>query len=249
MGGALAVKKALLAVSCRLQDKTLGEGAPGHMSAHGVPHHFHADYSTKTIPIDSNVEHRSGHSLSADVERILHIDENHSQKKVLFRFLCSNTIAGGVIGKGANVVKYLEKETGASIKFTSPVIGSKERVAIISSLEVTIFHQSHNLVSCFVYKFIMSSLQNPDPLYSPAQIAIVRVFSRCIEVGLDQGMISNGESVTARVLVASGQVSCMLDDNGRFASDISIASGAEIQLMGADSLPKFAGVDDNVVQV
>lgn len=95
-------------------------------------------------------------------------------------------------------------------------------------------------------------MQNPDPLYSPAQIAIVRVFSRCIEVGLGQGVISslgNGESVSARVLVASSQISCMLDDNGRVASDISIASGAEIQLLGADNLPNCAGVDDNVVQV
>lgn len=149
MGGVLAVKKALLAVSCCLQDRTLGEGAPGHMSAHGVPHHIHADFGTKNSPIHSTVEHCSGHSLSADVERICHIDEDKSLKKVLFRFLCSNAIAGGVIGKGANIVKYLEKETGASIKFASPVIGSKERVAIISSLEVThpdSHHFSINLI-------------------------------------------------------------------------------------------------------
>lgn len=95
----------------------------------------------------------------------------------------------------------------------------------------------------------MSSLQNPDPLYSPAQIAVVRVFARCIEVGLDQGVICNGESVSARILVASSHVSCMLDEDGRVASDISIASGAEIQLMGAEVHPNCAGLDDNVVQV
>ncbi|KAI3451262.1 hypothetical protein Pfo_007927 [Paulownia fortunei] len=172
--------------------------------------------------------HPVGHSLSADVERIVNLDEDSSLRKVVFRFMCSNGIAGGVIGKGANIVKSLEKETGASIKFASPVSGSKERVAIISALE------------------------SPDPLYSPAQIAIVRVFARCIEVGLDQGVISsldNGESVSARILVASSQVGCLLDEGGRVAADISTASGAEIQLMGADLLPSCAEVDDNVVQI
>lgn len=143
IGGVLAVKKALLAVSRRLRDRTHGEGAPGHMSVHGVSHNLHTDFSPKNNPTllsfsDSALENRSvGHSLSADVERILNVDEDSSIRKVVFRFLCSNGIAGGVIGKGANIVKSLEKETGASIKFASPVSGSKERVAIISSLEVT----------------------------------------------------------------------------------------------------------------
>ncbi|KAH6822511.1 hypothetical protein C2S53_008988 [Perilla frutescens var. hirtella] len=232
VGGVLAVKKALLAVSRRLQDRTLGEGAPGHISAHGAPHTLHADFSLKNntsmLPFsDTAAEHCSvGHSLSADFEKNLNVDEKSSLRKVVFRFLCSNGIAGGVIGKGANIVKSLEKETGASIKFASPVSGSKERVAIISSLE------------------------NPNPSCSPAQNAIVRVFARCIEVSLDQGVVlslGHGDSVTARILVVSSQLSCMLDGDGRLASDICLASGAEIQLMGAD-FPD-AGVSDNVVQI
>lgn len=233
VGGVLAVKKALLAVSRRLQDRTLGEGAPGHISAHGASQTLHADFNQKNNTCmmsfsDTANEHCSvGHSLSADFEKNLNLDENSSLRKVIFRFLCSNGIAGGVIGKGANIVKSLEKETGASIKFASPVSGSKERLAIISSLE------------------------NPNPLYSPAQIAIVRVFARCIEVALDQGVVSSlghGESVSARILVASSQLSCILDGDGRLASDISLAAGAEIQLMGAD-LPDCSGVGDNVVQI
>lgn len=142
VGGVLAVKKALLAVSRRLQDRTLGEGAPGHISAHAAPNNLHADFGLKNNTSvlsfsDTAVEHCSVHSLSADVEKNINVDEKSSLRKVLFRFLCSNAIAGGVIGKAANIVKSLEKETGASIKFSSPVSGSKERVAIISCLEVT----------------------------------------------------------------------------------------------------------------
>ncbi|KAL1569698.1 KH domain-containing protein HEN4-like [Salvia divinorum] len=233
VGGLLAVKKALLAVSRRLQDRTLGEGAPGHISTHGASQNSYSDFSVKNntsaLPVsDTAAEHCSvDHSLSADTEKYLNVDDKSSLKKVIFRFLCSSGIAGGVIGKGANIVKYLEKETGASIKFASPVSGSRERVAIISSLE------------------------SPNPLYSPAQIAIVRVFSRCVEVSLDQGVIVSfgcGESVSARILVASSQLSSIVDGDGKLASDICVASGAEIQLMGAD-LPDFAGVGDNVVQI
>ncbi|XP_011099964.1 KH domain-containing protein HEN4 isoform X1 [Sesamum indicum] len=234
MGSVVAVKRAMLAVSSRLQDQTLGERAPGHMSSNKASCILQADSSPEHSPnspsvLESVVEHHSVvHSLSADVNRTLHLDEDSSLRKVVFKFLCPNSMAGGVIGKGANIVKFLEKETGASIKFASPVSRSKERVAIISSLE------------------------NPDPLYSPAQIAAVRVFSRCIEVGLDKGVLSslgNKENVVARILVASDQAGCLLDEGGRIASDISITSGVDIQLMRADLLPNRAGADDNVVQI
>lgn len=94
-------------------------------------------------------------------------------------------------------------------------------------------------------------MQNPNPLYSPAQIAIVRVFARCMEVAVDQGVIlslGRGERVSARILVASSQLSCVRDEDGKLASDISLASGADIQLTGS-GLPDCAGVDDNLVQV
>ncbi|KAK4393944.1 hypothetical protein Sango_1865200, partial [Sesamum angolense] len=232
MGSVMAVKRAMLAVSSRLQDQTLGERAPGHMSSNRASCALQADSSPEQSPnspsvLESVVEHHSVvHSLSADVNRTLHLDED-SLRKVVFKFLCPNSIAGSVIGKGANIIKFLEKETGASIKFASPVSGSKERVAIISSLE------------------------NPDPLYSPAQIAAVRVFSRCIEVSLDKGVLSslgNKENVVAKILVASDQAGCLLDEGGRIASDISITSGVDIQLTRADLLPNCAGADDNVVQ-
>lgn len=144
-GRVLAVKKALLAVSRRLQERILVEGAPGHISTHGASHNPHTDSSLKNSSSgqsisDNAVEHFSvDHTLSVDVEKKLNIDDKSSLRKVLFRFLCSNVVAGGVIGKGAHIVKSLEKETGASIKFGSPVSGSKERVAIISSLEVSYF--------------------------------------------------------------------------------------------------------------
>lgn len=138
----MAVKTALVAISRRLQDPTQGEGPPGHLSSHGVSHNVHVDLSSKGSPSSVSfpgnaLEHHSvGHSLSADFEKTLNLDEDSSLRKVMFRILCSNGMAGGVIGKGASIVKSLENETGASIKFTAPVSGSKDRVATISALEV-----------------------------------------------------------------------------------------------------------------
>ncbi|KAL7104277.1 hypothetical protein ACP275_08G234200 [Erythranthe tilingii] len=201
-GGTLAVKKALLAVSRLLQGRTLRGEATRHLS--------------------------SAHSSSADVDKILNSHEDSSSRKVTFRILCSSRIAGGVIGKGGNTLRCLEKETGASVNFVSPASGSTERVAIISALE------SH------------------DPLFSPAQIAAVRVFARCMEVSVDLRLISGlgkHESVSARILVGSSQVGCVMDEGGRVSPDISIATGAEIILVGPDCLRKCAQIGDNVVQI
>lgn len=88
-------------------------------------------------------------------------------------------------------------------------------------------------------------------MYSAAQTATIRVFARSIEVGVNQGLIaglSDGEIITARILVAPNQINC-LNDRGRIASDISAASGVEIQLMGANPVPNCSSENDKVVQV
>ncbi|KAL7143880.1 hypothetical protein ABFS83_08G221000 [Erythranthe nasuta] len=172
--------------------------------------------------------HSVGHSSSADVDKILNSHEDSSSRKVTFKILCSSKIAGGVIGKGGNTIRCLENETGASVNFVSLASGSTERVAIISALE------SH------------------DPLFSPAQIAAVRVFARCMEVSVDLRLISGlgkDESVSTRLLVGSSQVGCLMDEGGRVSPDISIARGAEIIFVGPDCLPKCAQIGDNVVQI
>ncbi|KAL0350195.1 UNVERIFIED_CONTAM: KH domain-containing protein HEN4 [Sesamum radiatum] len=214
MGSVMAVKRSILAVSSRLQDQTLGERAPGHMSSNRA-----APYRQTLV-----------------------------QNRVLTRRLFWRVIAGGVIGKGANIVKFLEKETGASIKFASPVSGSKERVAIISSLEVdhsvVKFCSIDDEATLSLYCLLSGHMKDPANLISNSPL--------CIEVSLDKGVLSslgNKENVVAKILVASDQAGCLLDEGGRIASDISITSGVDIQLTRADLLPNCAGADDNVVQI
>lgn len=96
-------------------------------------------------------------------------------------------------------------------------------------------------------------MQNKDPLYSSAQIATVRVFERCMEVGVDQGLIPGlgmGEIITAKILVASDELNCLVDEEGNVASGIIVStSGVEIQLLRMDLPPNCATENDRVVEV
>ncbi|MCD9644627.1 hypothetical protein HAX54_033014 [Datura stramonium] len=230
MGAIIAVKKALVPVSRRLQIPLPAERKTAHVTSKGASHEqpaaFPLDTKSSIKPLPSNaINHSSvAHSLSSDVDKVLNLDADCAQRKVVFRLLCSYVSAGGVIGRGANIVKALEKDTGASIKFSTPTARSKERVATISSLE------------------------SREPLYSPAQVATVRVFERSVEVSREHGHIKAG-SVSARILVAPHEIKCLLDKRGRVSSDIGSMTGVEVQVLGPEHAPNCAAEYDKVVQI
>nr|XP_009619815.1 RNA-binding KH domain-containing protein RCF3-like [Nicotiana tomentosiformis] len=235
MGRTLAVKKALVSVSRRLQVRLPSERTTAHVTSEGAFHEQSVDFLQDTKPsippLQRNAVNDSSvvQSLSSDVDRVLNLDADSAQRKVVFRLLCSNDAAGGVIGKGAIIVKALEKDTGASIKFSTPIAGSKDRVATISSLE------------------------SREPLYSPAQVATVRVFERSLEVSRVHRHIpgvGKGGSISARILlVGSSEIKCLHDERGRVSSDIGLSTGVEVQLLGAEHAPNCAAENDKVVQV
>ncbi|XP_004250161.1 KH domain-containing protein HEN4 [Solanum lycopersicum] len=230
MGVIAVVKRALVHVSRRLQIRLPAERYKDQATSKGASHEQPVDYPLDTKssiqPLPRNaVNHSSvAHSLSSDVDRVLNLDADSAQRKVVFRLLCSYISAGGVIGKGAQIVKALEKDTGASIKFSTPTVRSKERVAIIYSLEVR------------------------KPLYSPAQVATVRVFERSVEVSREHGHIKAG-SISARILVGPHEVKCLLDEKGIVSSDIGSAMRVEVQLLDAENAPNCAAENDKIVQI
>ncbi|KAG5574687.1 hypothetical protein H5410_054821 [Solanum commersonii] len=230
MGVIAVVKRALVHVSRRLQVRLPAERYKDQVTSKGASHEQPADYPLDTKSsiqplLRNSVNHSSvAHSLSSNVDRVLNLDADSTQRKVVFRLLCSYISAGGVIGKGAHIVKALEKDTGASIKFSTPTVRSKERVAIISSLEIR------------------------KPLYSPAQVATDRVFERSVEVSREHGHIKAG-SISARILVGPHEVKCLLDEKGIVASDIGSAMGVEVQLLDAENAPNCAAENDKIVQI
>ncbi|KAK9279289.1 hypothetical protein L1049_012968 [Liquidambar formosana] len=267
-GGVFAVKRALVAFSHFLQDCPPFNKAPmvvsrpvetapyvtfpdPHASFPGphatfpdphavfpVPHATfpdpHAEFFphlsslSPSLPGNSANYTSSGHSLSTDVDGIPGMDAKDSQLEVVLRLLCSTGTVGGVIGKGGTIVRTLQNESGASINVEGPVAKCNERVVSISTLE------------------------NPESLYSPAQNAALRVFARSVEVGIEKGLItdsSKGHIVTARLLIAPNQADCFTGEGACVVSEIVEATGADIQFFRGDELPDCALENDEVVQI
>lgn len=94
-------------------------------------------------------------------------------------------------------------------------------------------------------------VQNPESQYSPAQNAVVLVFTRAVEAGIEKGVDSGvrGSPVTARLVIPSNQVGCVMGKGGTIVSEIRKATGAGIRILGNDQVPKCASDNDSVVQV
>ncbi|GMN34025.1 hypothetical protein TIFTF001_004470 [Ficus carica] len=231
-GSVLAVKKAFLAVSLCLQDHPPLENEPAFLNKHtessssGESHV--SDWQVEFFPNLGSLLPKTSFNNSAledssttDANGVSTKDAKGTQKEVVFRFLCSNDAAGSVIGRKGAIIRALENETGAAIRFTAPTTGSVERVVTISAVE------------------------NLESLISPAQNALILVFARSVEGNIEKGFIvgfSNGASVTAKILVASDLVGCLSENEGKVISEIRRVSGADVQIVGGAS-------ENHVVQI
>ncbi|KAK3185186.1 hypothetical protein Dsin_032472 [Dipteronia sinensis] len=177
----------------------------------------------------SAISYASGvHPLSLESDRAHPLETKSQQQEVCFRILCSNDRVGGVIGKGGTIIKALQSETGASIAVGATVAECDERLITVTASE------------------------NPESRYSPAQKAVVLVFTRLIEAAVEKGRdpsSNKGSLVTARLVVASNQVGCLLGKGGTIISEMRKATGTSIRILGDDQVPKCAPENDKVVQI
>ncbi|RZC28091.1 RNA-binding KH domain-containing protein RCF3 isoform B [Glycine soja] len=202
-GGILAVKKALISVSHCLQD------CPPLCK----------------VPVTSSL---SIYERTTNSNETSNRDSKGAEHEVVFRLLCSNNVAGSVIGKRGAIVRALESKTGASIIFAAPLSEHAERIVTISAVE--------SLESC----------------NSPAQDAVILVFARIIEDHIGKGFlqVSSMESpVTARLLVATSTVNCFSGNEGQLISELREVTGADIQILHGESVPNGASDEDVVVQI
>ncbi|XP_024032920.1 KH domain-containing protein HEN4 isoform X3 [Morus notabilis] len=245
-GTVLAVKKALFAVSLCLQDHPPQENGPTFFSGLTESSSFGASHVSDTqaeffpnlaslLPQTAFNNNAPKDSLAIDANGVSNNDTKSTRQEVVFRLLCSNYAAGSVIGKKGAIVRALENETGATIRFAAPTTGSIERIVTISALE--------NLGSGF----------------SPAQNAVILVFARSVEGDIEKGFIlgfSQGATVTAKLLVAADLVGRLSEDEGKVISDIREVSGADIHILGGDSgnqvvqiIGEYKTVQDALFQV
>lgn len=144
-GDVLAIKKALLAVSRRLQDCPPSEKRtvrPAEAVVHETLPDLHMDHILQRnsvlpiLPSSSNIFASGIHSLSIDADMLPPVDTNVAQQDVVFKILCANDRIGGVIGKGGTIVRALQNESGATVSVGPSVAGCDERLISITASEV-----------------------------------------------------------------------------------------------------------------
>ncbi|KAK1391192.1 hypothetical protein POM88_019370 [Heracleum sosnowskyi] len=226
----IGVKKALIAVSRRLQD------SPPSGRAYEVdPQEILADGRMDVPPVRSFVpqpnsgtsfNHAPGRPYTSDADQHPNTNLRMPQQEVTFRILCSHERVGVIIGKQGMVVRALQNESGASINVASPVPDCKERLVTITATE------------------------NADSQYSAAQNAVILVFNKSTDAGYSKGIDSGGKRshVAAQVVVSSNQVGCLLGKGGAIISEMRRATGAYMRIIGGDEVPKFISENDQVVQ-
>ncbi|KAK6156758.1 hypothetical protein DH2020_011006 [Rehmannia glutinosa] len=235
-GNILSVKKALVVITGRLQEfpplektRTYGTSPP---ETESLPI-TNGDLSLQRRPImqpmpSSSINHASGRGTSSlESEKLSNMNFRAPKQEVVFKILCLNEGVGGIIGKGGSIVKAIHNKTGASISIGPAVAECDERLITITAMET---HESE---------------------YSPAQNAAILVFNRCMEAGLVKGLDSDskGSPVSARVLVPSNQVGCLLGKGGAIISEMRKVTGARLSIIGGNQVPKCASENNEVLQI
>lgn len=237
-GEVLAVKKALLGVSgclqeCPVLDKsTVKESRPLESAARSAGPDLHVDplqFTTLSKATNSLSSALAGRPLSLDDDRHSASDPTtQQQQEIVFKILCSNDRVGGVIGRGGSIVKALQERTGATISVGASITDCDERVVTITSTE------------------------DVESMYSPAQRAVTLVFSRSVDAGVENGLeagLKKDSSIIARLLVPSNQVGCLLGRGGAIISEMRKAARVGMHVLRGDQVPKCASEDDEVVEI
>ncbi|CAA0806819.1 RNA-binding KH domain-containing protein [Striga hermonthica] len=221
-----AVRKALLCVSEQLLEKSPRN--QDSFSAHvgGPPSHSFGPPSRRDrFPPPNRPFHGQGPPFSAgfhDFEPGMPGGPVNFPPEVLtFRLLCSEEKVGGVIGKGGSVVKALQNETGCEIKVQDGEGDSEDRIIIISGPAY------------------------PDDGISAPQDAVLRVQSRIFRAAPE----SKDKNMTAKLLVSSHQIGCLLGKGGSVIAEMRKSTRAYIRILGKDQVPKIASENEEVVQV
>ncbi|ESQ31444.1 hypothetical protein EUTSA_v10003637mg [Eutrema salsugineum] len=147
-------------------------------------------------------------------------------QEVVFKLLCSIENAGGVIGTAGKVIRTLHSETGAFINVGNTLADCEERLISVTAPE------------------------NPECQSSPAQKAIILVFTRLFELATKK-ILDNGPrtSITARLVVPTSQIGCLLGKGGVIVSEMRKTTGAAIQILKVEQNPKCVSENDQVVQI
>ncbi|KAJ4832802.1 hypothetical protein Tsubulata_044944 [Turnera subulata] len=224
-----AVKNGLVAVSrclqdCQLSNKTRVSGPQEPLPQVRVE--IPAQYNPAAPMLSSSsisYAPMMARPLSLDSDRVSTMESKATQQQqVIFRILCSNDRIGSVIGKGGSIIKGLQSETGAGITIGNTVADCDERLITVTASE------------------------SPESRYSAAQKTVVLVFSRVADA---ESGSSKGSPVTAKLVISSNQIGCLLGKGGAIISEMRKVTSTVIRIVGGDQVPKCVPANDSVIQI
>ncbi|KDP27165.1 hypothetical protein JCGZ_19864 [Jatropha curcas] len=191
----------------------------GQKNSYGKRSHSHSDYDN-----GANKRRNSGDDRDNFV-----IDSQDT----VYRYLCPVKKIGSIIGRGGEIVKQLRIDTKSKIRIGETVPGCEDRVVTIYSAsdETNAYEDSGNYIS-------------------PAQDALFRVHDRIIAEDMHGDEDSEGgHQVTARLLVPSDQIGCIIGKGGQIVQNIRGETGAQIRILKDEHLPPCALSSDELVQI
>ena len=139
----MSVKKALISVSQCLQDSQplckvpVSSSIPTVSSFDRSSSDPNAELFPRLNSLLTSMEGLSIYERTTNSNESSNRDSKGGEHEVVFRLLCSNNVAGSVIGKRGAIVRALESKTGASIIFAAPLSEHAERIVTISAIEVS----------------------------------------------------------------------------------------------------------------
>ncbi|XP_022990045.1 KH domain-containing protein HEN4-like [Cucurbita maxima] len=191
----------------------------GQRNSYGKRNHSQSDYA------ENGGNRRRSHGDDRDQFVI-------DPEDTVYRYLCPVKKIGSVIGRGGEIVKQLRIDTKSKIRIGETVPGCDERV-------ITIYSPSNEI----------NSMEDSDYV-SPAQEALFKVHDRVVADDLnEEESEGGGPHVTARILVPSDQIGCIIGKGGQIVQNIRTETGALVRILKDDHLPRCALNSDELVQV
>lgn len=181
---------------------------------------------------------------------------------------------GDVIGENVNIISEICQETGAKVHVEEAVSDSHDRVISINTSVKVIEVENDKVVAEDKHPELPESCDDPDkhgeadkekkdvPVAlsqseneketSSVQKALLLLFDRLTNGFLEtneDGESSKPSLYVVRFLIFSSQVGCLLGKTGNVLKQMSVESGAEIQVLPKDKLSSCASSSDELVQV
>ncbi|XP_023731949.1 KH domain-containing protein HEN4 [Lactuca sativa] len=195
-------------------------------------------------PRNSHGKRSSSHSDHNDNGRSKRRNNGDDRGKIsinsddtVYRYLCPSNKIGSIMGRGGDIIKQLRSETNSKIRIGETVSGCEERV-------ITIYSTNDE-----TNKFDETETET-DQRVCPSQDALFKVHDRVVadEVGPNE-VADMAPQVTARLLVPSDQIGCVIGKGGQVVQTIRTETSAQIRIMKDNHLPTCALTNDELIQI